>query len=95
MSRREDILSCIDVTIMDRCANTALPSSDSKALPALRAGAGGDARAAIPRPPEGRRLSRGTQMKRTAPTTSDLAILRVLWRKGPCEAAESGSRWAA
>ena len=39
MSRREDILSCIDVTIMDRSANTALPSSYSKTLPAFRAGA--------------------------------------------------------
>ena len=40
MSRREDIVSCIDVTIMDRSANTALPSSDSKTFPAFRAGAG-------------------------------------------------------
>ncbi len=39
MSRREDSLSCIDVTIMDRSAHTALPSSDSKTLPAFRAGA--------------------------------------------------------
>jgi hypothetical protein len=39
MSRREDILRCIDVTIMDRSAHTALPSSYSKTLPALRAGA--------------------------------------------------------
>jgi hypothetical protein len=39
MSRREAILSCIDVTIMDRCAQTALPSSHSKTLPAFGAGA--------------------------------------------------------
>jgi len=39
MSRREDILSCIDVTIMDRSAQNALPSSHSKTLPAFRAGA--------------------------------------------------------
>ncbi len=39
MPRRENVVSCIDVTIMDRSANTALPSSDSKTLPALRAGA--------------------------------------------------------
>jgi hypothetical protein len=30
MSRREDIVSCIDVTIMDRFAHSALPSPDSK-----------------------------------------------------------------
>jgi hypothetical protein len=39
MSRREDIVSCIDVTIMDRFAHRALPSSDSKIFPALGAGA--------------------------------------------------------
>jgi hypothetical protein len=39
MSRREDILRCIDVTIMDRSAHTALPSPYSKTFPALRAGA--------------------------------------------------------
>jgi hypothetical protein len=39
MSRREDVLSCINVTIMSRFANAALPSSYSKTLPALRAGA--------------------------------------------------------
>src|SRR5258708_6455383 len=39
MSRREDIVSCIDVTIMDRSAHSALPSSHSKTLPAFRAGA--------------------------------------------------------
>src|SRR5450631_2732604 len=39
MSRREDILGCIDVTIMDRSANTAPPSSHSKTFPAFRAGA--------------------------------------------------------
>jgi hypothetical protein len=39
MSRREDILSSIDVKIMDRSANTARPSSYSKTLPAFRAGA--------------------------------------------------------
>jgi hypothetical protein len=39
MSRREDIVSCIDVTMMDRSARTALPSSYSKTFPALRAGA--------------------------------------------------------
>src|SRR5579863_8235804 len=38
MSRREDIVSCIDVTIMDRSAHSALPSSYSKIFPALRAG---------------------------------------------------------
>jgi hypothetical protein len=39
MPRREDILRCIDVTIMDRSAHTALPSSYSKTSQALRAGA--------------------------------------------------------
>jgi hypothetical protein len=39
MSRREDIVSCIGVTIMDRSAYSALPSSHSKTLPAFRAGA--------------------------------------------------------
>jgi hypothetical protein len=39
MSRREDIVSCIDVTIMDRFAHSALPSSYSKIFPAFRAGA--------------------------------------------------------
>src|ERR1700730_16419372 len=39
MSRREDIVSCIDVTIMDRPAHSALPSPYSKIFPALRAGA--------------------------------------------------------
>jgi hypothetical protein len=39
MSRREDILGCIDVTIMDRCANSAPPSSYSKTFPAFGAGA--------------------------------------------------------
>jgi len=39
MSRREDIVSCIDVTIMDRSAHSALPSSYSKIFPAFRAGA--------------------------------------------------------
>ena len=39
MSRREDIVSCIDVTIMDRSAHSALPSSHSKIFPARRAGA--------------------------------------------------------
>jgi hypothetical protein len=39
MSRREDDLSCIDVTIMDRSAHTALPSPYSKTFPAFRAGA--------------------------------------------------------
>src|ERR1700688_1743772 len=39
MSRREDIVSCIDVTIMDRFARSALPSSYSKIFPAFRAGA--------------------------------------------------------
>jgi hypothetical protein len=39
MSRREDILSCIDVTIMDRFARTALPSAYSKIFPAFGAGA--------------------------------------------------------
>jgi len=39
MSRREDIVSCIDVTIMDRSAHSALPSSYSKIFPAFGAGA--------------------------------------------------------
>jgi len=39
MSRREDILSCIDVTTMDRSAHTAPPSPYSKTFPASRAGA--------------------------------------------------------
>jgi len=39
MSRREDIVSCIYVTIMDRSAHSALPSPYSKIFPALRAGA--------------------------------------------------------
>src|ERR1700730_12541518 len=39
MSRREDIVSRIDVTIMDRSAHSALPSSYSKIFPAFGAGA--------------------------------------------------------
>jgi hypothetical protein len=39
MSRREDHVSCIDVTIMDRFAHSALPSSYSKIFPAFGAGA--------------------------------------------------------
>jgi hypothetical protein len=39
MSRREDIMSCIDVTIVDRSAHSALPSPYSKTFPAFRAGA--------------------------------------------------------
>jgi len=39
MSRREDNVSCIHVTIMDRSADSALPSSYSKIFPAFRAGA--------------------------------------------------------
>src|ERR1700682_2978180 len=39
MSRREDIVSCIDVSIMDRSAHSALPSSYSKIFPAFGAGA--------------------------------------------------------
>src|ERR1700720_804194 len=39
MSRREDNVSCIDVTIMDRFAHSALPSPYSKIFPAFRAGA--------------------------------------------------------
>src|SRR5450631_4438630 len=39
MSRREDIVSCIDVTIMDRSAHSALPSAYSKIFPAFGAGA--------------------------------------------------------
>src|ERR1700733_4795635 len=39
MSRREDILSCIYVTIMDRFAHRALPSPYSKIFPAFGAGA--------------------------------------------------------
>ena len=38
MSRREDIVSCIDVTIVNRSAHSALPSSYSKIFPAFRAG---------------------------------------------------------
>ena len=39
MSRREDIVSCIDVTIVNRSAHSALPSSYSKIFPAFRASA--------------------------------------------------------
>jgi hypothetical protein len=39
MSRREDIVSCIDVKIMDRSAHSALPSPYSKIFPAFGAGA--------------------------------------------------------
>jgi hypothetical protein len=39
MSRREDNVSRIDVTIMDRFAHSALPSPYSKIFPAFRAGA--------------------------------------------------------
>jgi hypothetical protein len=39
MSRREDIVSCIDVTIMDRSAHSAPPSPHSKIFPAFGAGA--------------------------------------------------------
>src|SRR5208283_3644672 len=39
MSRREDIVSCIDVTMMDRSAHSALPSPYSKIFPAFWAGA--------------------------------------------------------
>src|SRR5271168_1194267 len=39
MSRREDIVSCIDVTIMDRFAHSALPSPYSTIFPAFGAGA--------------------------------------------------------
>src|SRR5258707_15327284 len=39
MSRREDNVSCIDVTIMDRSAHSALPSPYSEIFPAFRAGA--------------------------------------------------------
>jgi hypothetical protein len=39
MSRREDIVSCIDVTMMDRFAHSALPSPYSEIFPAFRAGA--------------------------------------------------------
>jgi hypothetical protein len=37
MSRREDIVNCIDVTIMDRSAHGALPFPHSKTFPAFRA----------------------------------------------------------
>src|SRR5450631_2249862 len=37
MFRREDIVSCIDVTIMDRSAHSALPSRYSKIFPAFGA----------------------------------------------------------
>src|SRR5450631_2920297 len=71
MSRREDIVSCIDVTIMDRSAHSALPSSYSKIFPAFGAGAAitlaaGAVRVASPRRPEGQRLSRGNRMRRRA-----------------------------
>jgi len=39
MSRREDHVGCIDVTIMDRFAHSALPSAYSKIFPTFRAGA--------------------------------------------------------
>ena len=39
MSRREDIVSCINVTIVDRSAHSTLPSPYSKSFPAFRAGA--------------------------------------------------------
>jgi len=39
MSRREDVVSRIDVTIMDRSAHSALPSPYSKIFPAFWAGA--------------------------------------------------------
>src|ERR1700722_19437193 len=39
MSRREDNVSCVDVTIMDRSAHSALPSPYSKIFPAFGAGA--------------------------------------------------------
>jgi hypothetical protein len=39
LSRREDIVSCIDVTIMDRSAPSAPPSPYSKIFPAFGAGA--------------------------------------------------------
>src|ERR1700719_1743887 len=39
MSRREDNVSCIDVTIMDRFAHSALPPPYSKIFPAFWAGA--------------------------------------------------------
>src|ERR1700726_1007353 len=39
MSRREDIMSSVDVTIMDRFAHSALPSPYSKIFPAFGAGA--------------------------------------------------------
>src|SRR3984893_19299015 len=39
MSRREDDVSCIDVTIVHRSALSALPSPYSKIFPAFRAGA--------------------------------------------------------
>src|ERR1700679_3807049 len=39
MSRREDIVSCIDVTIVNRSARSALPSPYSKIFPAFGAGA--------------------------------------------------------
>src|ERR1700681_3097803 len=39
MSRREDIVSCIDVTIIDRSAHSSLPSPYSKIFPAFGAGA--------------------------------------------------------
>ncbi len=39
MSRREDIVGCIDVTIMDRSARSALPSPHSETFPASGGGA--------------------------------------------------------
>jgi hypothetical protein len=52
MSRREDILSSIDVKIMDRSANTARPSSYSKTLPASTPLFAGHADIEIPSPGE-------------------------------------------
>jgi hypothetical protein len=57
MSRREDIVSCIDVTIMDRSAHSALPSPYSKIFPAFGAGAAITHAAAGPRRHAGLRVS--------------------------------------
>jgi hypothetical protein len=79
MSRREDIVSCIDVTIMDRSAHSALPPSYSKTFAAFGAGtavthAAGlgvknpkcAMRTGIPLRPEDRSISRKTSMNGVA-----------------------------
>src|SRR6202035_1112426 len=64
MSRREDIVSCIDVTIMDRSAHSALPSPDSKIFPAFRA--------------KGQRFSRGNRMSQWRKGLLACAVLTLI-----------------